>query len=221
MDTHLPAGSAMQSHHSELPFLDVSRIKPKKVKKFLRDNGLSGPDDFIDFHSVCFDPSNSSEYSYHTRTYTFNRNIDEMWEVYKTIHPNESNGKMISFALGYCKNSKQVIYQEDHYPGVEVGQVMILNLNIFNLSSIVVAHEVKEVNEEAKCIRLSYMKQGKARGSQWFRLTRLSDTETEVKHETYYKSNSFIRDKFFYPLVHGMIISEFHHSIYKKAGRAI
>ena len=180
-------------------------------------NSLTTTSGFRNLKSVCFNPLQNDTYTHHLKTFLLKENIETVWNTYKTIHPRDtSTGKMVSFGVGYCKKQDQIIYPDSHFAGIESGQIIILNLNIFNLLTIAVAHEVREVNEEEKFIKLCYTQHGKAEGSQWIRLVTTTEGHTEVRHETFYKSDSTIRDKYLYPLLHEKAITEFHESVEKK-----
>jgi hypothetical protein len=197
--------------------VDLLRIKSKKVKKFLVDNRLTELVHFKNYRSVRYEKSDANTYSRHFKKFLLKENIEDVWSAYKNIHPTEAwNGKMVSFGLGYCRRQDKISYLEDHYTGMEAGQIIFLNLNILGLANLAVAHEIEEVNEFEKYIKLSYMKHGKAEGSQWIRLVPTLDGHTEVHHETLYRSDSSFRDKRIYPMFHTKAISEFHNSVRKK-----
>lgn len=203
-------------NNQNLP-VDLPRIKFKKVKHFLITNSLTTTSGFRNLKSVCFNPLQSGAYSHHLKTFLLKKDIQTVWNTYKNIHPRDTSmGKMVSFGVGYCKKQDQIIYPNSHFAGIEPGQIIILNLNIFNLLTIAVAHEVGEVNEAEKYIKLCYTQHGKAEGSQWIRLVTTPEGDTEVRHETFYKSDSVIRDKYLYPLLHEKAITEFHESVRKK-----
>lgn len=197
--------------------VDLRRIKSKKVKKFLVDNRLTESVNLKGYKSLCYNTSHANTYSRHFKSFLLKENIEDVWNTYKNIHPTEAwNGNMVSFGMGYCRRQDKVSYLEDQYSGMEAGQIIFLNLNIYGLTSLAVAHEIKEVNEAEKFFKLSYMSHGKSEGSQWIRLIPTSDGHTEVQHETLYKSESAFRDKRIYPMFHTRAISEFHNSVKKK-----
>ena len=197
--------------------IDFHRIKSKKVKKFLIDNRLNEPVNLKGYGSLCYNTSHADTYSRHFKSFVLKENIEDVWKAYKSIHPTEAcNGNMVSFGMGYCRRQDKVSYLEDNYTGMEAGQIIFLNLNIFGLTNLAVAHEIKEVNETEKYFKLSYMGFGKAEGSQWIRLVSTPEGHTEVQHETLYKSDSSFRDKRIYPMFHTRAISEFHNCVKKK-----
>ncbi len=197
--------------------IDLNRIKSKKVKEFLIDNRLTEHINLKNYRSVGYNIDQADTYSRHFKTFVVKENIEDVWNTYKNIHPSEAwNGNMVSYGMGYCRRQDKVSYLEDIYTGMEAGQIIFLNLNIFGITNLAVAHEIKEVNEPEKFFKLSYMSHGKAEGSQWIRLVSTPEGHTEVQHETLYKSDSAFRDKHIYPMFHTKAISEFHSSVNKK-----
>ncbi len=202
--------------------VDLGRIKQDKVKSFVTDYGLDKENGFDTMRPVCFNPSEKVTYYEHHKIFVIRRNIEYVWKVYKEINPKEAwNGEMVSFGLQYSRSKKAINYLDDPYSGMEKGQILILNLNIFWGSlKIAVAHEVAEVNEEQKLIKLCYMEGGASEGSQWISLTETEDGFTKVSHKTLYKSKSKFRDTVLYPGLHTKAITEFHSNVKKKAERA-
>jgi len=110
----------------------------------------------------------------------------------------------------------QAFYDQDMITGVDTGQVYYLNLNllmgIFNLP---VAFEMITVNPIDKIIEFSYIDGNKSIGVQQVRFIDSGDEQTEIIHTSYYKSNSYIRDKWMYPYFHKRIVKDFHHNMQK------
>jgi hypothetical protein len=124
---------------------------------------------------------------------------------------------MLGFGLQYSRRNHIVTYHEDDHGTIEVGQIIILNLNLlWNVACIAVGHEITEVNENEKFIKMCYLEGGASKGYQFIRLKEMEDGSTQVVHETFYKSNSDFRDKRLYPLLHGRIVTEFHRNVEKR-----
>jgi hypothetical protein len=200
-------------------FIDLEKIKQKKVRKFLRDKGITTTAQFPILTPVCTDTSRLATYHQHAKTFLIRRRLAEVWETYKTISPEEAwRGEMVSFGLQYNRAKDKVTYMHDAYEGMEKGQVIILNLRLFGgLFNLAVAHEVMEVNDEEHTLKLCYMKGGASEGSQHISLTETAEGFTEVFHLTYYKSGSNFRDTRIYPPLHTKAISEFHNKVKRKA----
>jgi len=201
--------------------VDFGKIKHKKVKEFMIDYGLSTVAGFKKMEPLCYLPADKSSYHSHHKTFLIKKNIDLVWDTYVTIHPMEAwNGEMVSFGLQYSKKDQMINYLSDDYNGMQKGQIIILNLNLFwGMLNIAVAHEIAEVNKEKRLIKLCYMKGGASEGSQWITLS-AREGFTEVSHQTLYKSKSTFRDTKLYPALHTKAISEFHLNVKKKAESA-
>jgi len=199
--------------------INFDLIKQSKVRDLLKKHGLCSLSDLSRLQSHCFDPDDGKHYYKHLKTYLIEADINIVWNTYKTIKPEETwNGEMVSFGLMYSRKSNAVSFPGDDYSGLEGGQILFLNLNLFNnLAHLAVGHEVMAVSDEEKCIKICYLQNGASTGSQKVQLVKRGESQTEVIHETWYRSGSVIRDKFLYPLFHTWAITEFHNNVRRKA----
>ncbi len=199
--------------------IDFERINQEKVKKFISRFGLVNSLGFKKIKSVCYNPIEANTYRKHQQSYLIHNDVASVWHTYKSIHPKDAwNGEMVSFGLQYSKNNNCINYLNDPYTGMEKGQIIVLNLRLlWGLLNIAVAHEVVDVNEEERTIKLCYMEGGASEGSQWIQLLETKEGFTEVSHLTLYKSKSAFRDKKLYPRLHTKAISEFHANVKNKA----
>src|SRR5690348_9691736 len=167
--------------------VDFTRIRQKTVKRYMADNGLLKTKDFKNLK-----PSNNNVVlRKHSKKFLIKKNSDEVWNMYKNIAPKDAwNGSMVSYGLQYSRNHDKIYYAEDHYSGMEKGQIIFLHLNIYGLLTLAVAHEVTEVNEVEKFFTTTYMEHGKSAGTQYIKINTTKEGYTEVIHETLYKSDS-------------------------------
>jgi hypothetical protein len=195
--------------------IDFDRIKQPKVKKLLRANKLTAFDDLKRLQSLCFNPNDGHSYRKHIKTFIFHSGIDSVWNGYKTISPQESRkGSMVSFGLMYSRSRNEVTYIDDPYNGIEAGQIIFLNLNLFaGIVHLAVGHEITGVDDTNKTISICYLQNGASTGTQLFYLREKGENETEVVHETWYRSGSFFRDTMLYPGFHEKGITEFHENV--------
>ncbi len=198
--------------------IDLSKIRQKAVKKYIHTNGLLQLDNFARIMHSCSTGADTKKYNRHLKIFLFKETLDKVWEAYKTIGPVETcKGSMLGFGLQYSRNNHKITYHEDDHGEIETGQIIILNLRLlWNMISLAVGHEITEVNESEKYIKMCYLEGGASKGFQFIRLKQMEDGSTEVAHETFYKSNSDFRDKQLYPYLHGQVISEFHKNVEKK-----
>ncbi|MBX2970108.1 MAG: hypothetical protein KF803_12120 [Cyclobacteriaceae bacterium] len=210
--------------HTTVDNINHDNIDWPKVKKFLADYGITHASDFAKLTSICYDPHDPS-YLRHVKTFEFNHDIHLVWDAYKNISPAHVwSGSMIRFGLQYARYNNSITYPNTQtHDGLQAGQVLILNLCILNgMINICVGHEVMEVNETEKLIRICYLENAASQGSQFIRLSKTGTNGTLVTHETFYKSNSWFRDRILYPGLHTKALKEFHGNVgrYLEEGRA-
>ncbi|MBX2967177.1 MAG: hypothetical protein KF845_13615 [Cyclobacteriaceae bacterium] len=187
------------------------------VKKFLTDYGITHPDDFSKLNALCHNPSDSS-YLRHVVTFHFQQPVETVWNAYKNIPPARVwGGSMINFGLQYARYDNSVTYSgTGAYDGLKAGQVLILNLSLLNgLINLCIGHEVMEVNEPGKFVRICYLENSTSQGSQFVRLSPAENGGTKIIHETFYKSGSWFRDRVLYPGLHTKALKEFHGNVRK------
>ena len=202
--------------------IDFSKIRQEKVKKLLRDNHINTTDDLSKLKSFCYNSADGKHYHKHLKSFLIQADINTVWNAYKTISPQETwRGIMVSFGLMYSRSKKEILYPNDTYSGIEAGQIIFLNLNLFaNLVNLAVGHEVTAVNESDKTIQICYLQNGASTGTQLIQLKEKEDL-TEVIHETWYRSGSLFRDKVLYPGFHEKGLTEFHENVKRKVESAV
>lgn len=201
------------------PIIDFLRIKKKSVSKLFRKNNLKTVKNLAELQSFCYDPNSGKKYHKHLKSFVIRATLDKVWETYKTISPQETwKGQMVSFGVMYSRKQKQLSFQDDAYHGIESGQLIFLNLNLLaNKINLAVGHEVVDVREDLRNIKICYVQNGASVGTQLIQVKKIAETETEVLHETWYTSGSWFRDKLLYPLFHTRAITEFHTNVKRKA----
>lgn len=199
--------------------VDLSRIRHRKIGDFLEKFGLTDPAGLAAKRPFCYDESSAASYRKHSETFIINAGIEKVWQTYVTIHPRDAwKGKMIGFGLQYSRETNTITYLDDPYNGLEKGQIIILNLCLLGgLVNIAVAHEVAEVNEKERFIKLCYLEGSASEGSQWISLKPIPGGFTEITHLTFYRSKSAFRDRYLYPSLHSRAIREFHENVRKMA----
>lgn len=199
--------------------IDFEKVRQKKVRKFLLNQGLNHASGFTRLPSICYDPSLEATYRKHLQKFIIKNNIETVWNIYKNIHPKEAwSGEMVSFGVQYSRKGNAFNYLDDPYSGMEKGQIIILNLKMFwGMLHLAVAHEIAEVDEQHHMIKMCYMKGGASEGSQWITFHETPEGFTEVSHLTLYKSKSKFRDTKLYPRFHSRAITEFHTNIKRRA----
>lgn len=195
--------------------IDFNRIKQEKVKALLHENGLNTLRDLSALKSFCYDRADGKQYHKHIKSFLIQANIGTVWNTYKTISPQETrNGNMVSFGLMYSRKRNEIMYLGDPYSGIEAGQIIFLNLNLLgSVLNLAVGHEITGVNENEKTIKICYLQNGASTGTQLIQLKESAEDQTEVIHETWYRSGSVFRDKVLYPGFHTKGLTEFHNNV--------
>jgi hypothetical protein len=176
-------------------------------------------DDLSNLKSLCFNPSDGEHYHKHFKSFLIRASIEHVWSTYKNISPDETrNGSMVSFGMMYARKQRKITYPGDPYDGLEAGQIIFLNLNLLgSIVTLAVGHEITEVNDHERSFKICYLQNGASTGTQFIQLKKISETETEVTHETWYRSGSWFRDKILYPGFHGKGLTEFHGNVKQRA----
>lgn len=191
--------------------IDFSRVPQDSIKKFLSNVSIDKIENLV---AQCYVKS-SGPYFRHYREYVINTGIDEAWDAYIHLHPAQLwESDMISFGMMYSRSNDTILYRDSAYERLSAGQIYFINLKIVgSFLQIPVMHEMNIIDDSKKIIQSCYLKGGKSEGSQWIRLTPLAENKTLASHETYYRGDSRIRDKYFYPYFHTRAINQFHQNI--------
>jgi hypothetical protein len=199
--------------------IDFSKIKQAQVKALLQKNNLFSLNDLSRLRSLCYNPSDGQHYYKHVKSFVVCASIIDVWNTYKTISPEETrNESMVSFGLMYSRKQNKIMYPGDSYTGIEAGQIIFLNLNLLgSFIQLAVGHEVTDVNEIEKTIKICYLQNGASTGTQLIQVKESKQNQTEVVHETWYRSGSVFRDKMLYPGFHEKGLTEFHENVKRKA----
>jgi len=209
--------SSLSYAQQRLDGIEFERIPQRTVRKYIARQIEEGKFHFDDIHPSCTKGQDLSSFREKVMTFFLDGNLQDIWQGYTSANPTLSwNGRTISFGVLLWKYPGQVFYDHDQILGVDTGQVYYLNLNllmgVFNLP---VAFEMITVNPIDKIIEFSYLDGNKSVGVQQVRFIDFGDDQTEIIHTSYYKSGSYIRDKFMYPYFHKRIVKDFHHNMQK------
>ena len=81
------------------------------------------------------------------------------------------------------------------------------------LYNLAVGLEIIDIDTTNKSITYSYIQGGKSRGKQTIFFFPAKNGFTEIIHQTAFKSDSYIRDRYLYPYFHRIAINEFHRNM--------
>ena len=185
------------------------------MQESTKEKSINSKFDFAKLNSICYQDTDPN-YHEHLETYIYEQDFDTVWDSYVNISPEKAwSGRMIHFHQLYSRQTGEEVFPGQVYTGgMGEGQVLILNLHVFNGAiKLQVGHEVMEIDKTKKLIRICYLENSKSEGSQFIRFTSLPNGKTEVSHKTFYRSGSWFRDKIIYPYFHTKAINEFHSNV--------
>lgn len=197
--------------------IDHSLINSLKTKDYLTLNSLKNTGDLKGIIPLCYIENESEDFLLHQAEYIAPASLEKVWKAYIEIPPADAwSGRRVQFSFSYDRTSDSISYLDDEYKGLFEGQLIFLEIKIAKgLLKLAVTHQVNQINEAEKSLKLCYVEGGKASGSQLIKLVENGPHSTKVIHDTYFKSDSKFRDKVLYPFVHGRIVGEFHKNVLK------
>ncbi len=197
--------------------INTNKIPQKHKNKFIHNKYLYNISSLDSLHPDCYKIKNSGAYHFQTDSFIIKENINKVWQKYKTISLKDSYcGNLVNLGFVYSKKKKKIYYINDDYEGINVGQIYFIRLNLLGgLKHIIVAFEVTKIDDAKKMMQFCYIERGISEGSQRVYLYKTKEGFTKIKHNTFYKSQSKIRDRWFYPKFHKKIVAELHHNLIK------
>lgn len=195
--------------------LDSSRIRFKSVWQFTQKQKRLGFNFFNELPSSCFEREDSQKYSQHTGIFYIQTSLDQAWEAYRNLRPQEAwNGKTVKFSFSYNRSNDSLHYADNVPAGIQEGQILFFHLKLLGgVKKLGVAFEIKRLDRENREMEYCYLKNGQSEGTQTLRFEAVDSNLTRVIHFTRYKSQSHFRDKRLYPGLHQKCIREFHQNV--------
>lgn len=192
--------------------IDLSRVKPKKVKRYLKQQQKLEKNSFSDLEASVQPDEDVSNFLLFEKKYVVKEPSDVVWHSYKHSSQTEVwDIDKVSFGILFCRDSESLIYSNQTFYGFEEGQIYYVNLKILNgFYNLPVAFEVIHVDTENQFIELSYLKGGRAKGKQIIKIEASENGYTTISHKSFVRSDSKIRDKYLYPFFHNKVINAFH-----------
>ena len=180
--------------------IDFAKVSQAKLRKMMQSLYLKGIKTFCELNPSCYLEADSSDYSVHRSSNLIKEDINEVWKNIKTINPKEIyTGRMLSFGFIYSKKEDKIVYCTDEFNGIEVGQIIFINLRMAGgLKNLGVGLELTNIDEENKTIRYCYLQSGISHGTQEICLEKTEDGYTRITQTTHYKSKSKLLAKYNY-----------------------
>jgi len=195
--------------------LDYTRIPQKKIINFVEEQKKTGRELFSEFIPKCFSEQDSAQYHKISTSYIIPGKSEDVWNEYLSIQPSEAyRGRIVDFGFLYSKDDDRILYKEDFFDRMKVGQLFFFNVKLLGgIRNLGIADEVTAIDNNLKIIRFCYIENGKTEGTQEIQLKNRDDGYTSVTHYTWYKSNSRFRDRILYPFFHKRSVDEFHRAV--------
>ncbi|MCB0703905.1 MAG: hypothetical protein KDC34_01285 [Saprospiraceae bacterium] len=204
------------SGQTSLSEVNYDRIPKKKVCQLIENlQKKDGLHNFTDLHSTCCD--NPEEYHTHYAEYLVEADLETVWQAYNSVSPAKAwNGKMVGFGMLYSSAQNGISYLDDSFSGIEVGQLVFINLKILlGIVNVPVVIEITGIDKEQHMLQFCYADCSKSEGTQILHFFSTPEGFTRVEHLSYFRSDSKMRDKNLYPFFHTKVLNEFHGNIAK------
>ena len=208
-------GTVSQAQMS-LSDADAEKLGYKKVVKYLKKNeSRNNLHYFSEIQPSVNDSADMSRFYFHRGTYTIHAPVGQVWHTCMTASPaNLWKGKMLGLSCVYSANSDKISYRGDQqFDMPELHQIYFINLRMMRLFNVAAALMTTRIDDNEKLLEFTYIEGNKSTGKQTVRLVETGDGETEIVHETFYRSGSKFRDKRLYPRFHQIAITDLHEKI--------
>ena len=167
------------------------------------------------------DVSDLSGFRSHERWYEVDGRLADVWSVYTHIRPDEQwKGPIARFGALYDPETSEFITKgSDHIPNVEEGQILFLDLLIESFLHVPTSFQISRIDENRKIIEFTYLEQNTSHGCQELSFYPAADGKsTLIRHRSWFRSDSPVRDALFYRSYHTQTVDEFHWSVAKRSG---
>jgi len=198
--------------------IDLQKVPPGKVREYIESRSFDHLSDFSSIQASCKGDIDKHDFYVIEETFYLKRKLSTVWESYRHVDPVKMwNGRSFRFGLLVCKCSKAIIYpNSSSIPDLDTGQVYFLNLRLMKgLVKVPVAFEITNIDAGKRIMEFSYIDSNIERGKQILEFYEDGTGRTKIVHRSYFKSESWLRDKFFYPHFHYKFIEEFHSHMRK------
>ena len=198
----------------KLSNIDLSKIKLPQVVKVINNQMAQGAVYFTDLKTTAPTSENIDSYRKVTDRFVIPFPIEKVFAHYLTMNPSNvwKQGGLLGYECCLDKNTGEVYYNGDPYPGVKVGHILYMQSNLWGMHTLCMAQEIIRVDLENYNITFSYTDWGMTKGTQSMQFNKISDSQTVLIHLAHYKGVSSFRD-IFYPFFHSMIMRKLHQSV--------
>jgi hypothetical protein len=213
---HVLVFSSVLVVSQSLKTINLKDIPQRKVRKYIMSRSIDQMQDFSLIHASWNKESDESDFNVNEETFYLNYDLPYVWDCYRHTNPYTMwNGRSFRFGLMISKSLNSVIYVGNHiFPEVDTSQIYFLDLKLLKgLCHVAVAFEITNIDENRRIMEFSYIDNNKEMGKQNIQFFVDGDGGTRIVHRSYFKSESFLRDHFFYPYFHKKFIEDFHQNM--------
>jgi len=210
-------GYSAQTAISQGPVrINIEEIPQRKIRNYIVSRSIDKMDDYSLIHASWKKGIDESNFNIIEKTFFLNYDLSDSWEFYRHANALKMwNGKSVRFGLllSKCKNTVINIINSSFHE-IDTGDVYFLNLKLIKgLFNVEVAFVITEIDPVQQVMEFSYIDDNKSLGKQSIQFFDNGSGKTRIVHRSYFKSNSNIRDKLFYPYFHRKFIKEFHRNM--------
>jgi hypothetical protein len=203
---------------SQGPKINVDEIPQRKIRNYIVSRSIDKMAEYSSIHASWKKDIDESGFNMIEKTFYLNYNLADSWEFYRHANALKMwNGNSVRFGLliSKCTNSAINIINSSFHE-IDTGDIYFLNLKLFKgLFNVEVAFEITVIDPEQRIMEFSYIDNNKSLGKQSIQFFENGSGKTKIVHRSYFKSDSNIRDKLFYPYFHKKFINEFHRNMCK------
>jgi hypothetical protein len=213
----LITGSYLQPCFSQsLHKINVAEIPQRKVRNYIISKSIDKMDEYSSIHASWKKNIDKSRFNVIEKTFFLDDDLSNVWDFYRHANILDMwNGKSVRFGILISKGTNSVINTYNTtFHEIDTGDVYFLNLKLLKgILNVEVAFEIITINLKDRIMEFSYIDNNKSLGKQTIQFSESVPGRTKIVHLSYFKSNSTIRDKIFYPYFHKKFIREFHKNM--------
>ena len=184
---------------------------PEKVQKLLKDR-VQKSGEFSRLRTLHLQ-DDLHTYSQQNKTILCPGDMETVWKCYTRRRPDETwTGPLVNFLFAYSERSKQFFYPDDqHMPLFHEGMQCYCWLNLWG-PRLIIGLKVLRMDQSAKSLEIAYIEGGLYRGTQILSFIP-ENSQTRIRHLSYYKSKSMLMDMTLYPFFHNWTVGEHHKNM--------
>jgi len=200
----------------ETETINLEEVSQRKVRHYIASRSIDKMKDFSLIRPSWTNNNDEKDYTVIERTFYLKYNMQDVWNFYRHINLAKIwNRHSVRLGLMIAKKSNSVIYRDNPaFPEIDTGQIYFFDIRLLKgLFNVPAAFEITDIDPERALVEFSYIDGNKSLGKQTIQFFDNGGSMTRIVHRSYFKSQSMLREDFFYPPLHTKFIKEFHRSI--------